>query len=180
MYYIHLFNNWMIAASHFHTSRCCGNIWYEMLVPLIHFSVINLKTIPKIDPCSELSAVDCAVLESDLSVWHFLCSHKLYMCAGILLFILCMWESCGQIDLCPENFSVIVLSVLSSLWQQPLLPFYPWIYEVRNSVCTFRAKCEHSQVQDRRGVKTISSTTSLFYKDIYIYIYICVVTEDCI
>jgi hypothetical protein len=64
-----------------------------------------------------------------------LCPLRLYICAGIFLFILCkLWESCGQIDLCqqfcPENFSVFVLSVLSLLWQQPRRPFYPWTYGV--------------------------------------------------
>jgi hypothetical protein len=39
-----------------------------MLLPVIHFSMINLKTVPKIEPCFELLAVDCGVLPSDLSL----------------------------------------------------------------------------------------------------------------
>lgn len=41
----YLFNNLMTEVSHFHIPKCCSNIFYEILVPIIPFSITNFTAV---------------------------------------------------------------------------------------------------------------------------------------
>jgi hypothetical protein len=75
-----LFDSWIIAVSHFHISKCCSSICYEILVRVIHFSVMNLKAVSETEACVTLLAVDGGVILSGLACVAFLSVHTGLTC----------------------------------------------------------------------------------------------------
>jgi hypothetical protein len=147
-YIIHACSTTEWLQSYFHIFKCCTSICYEILVPIIHTSVINLKKSQRQGPTSHFQQYMVVYFHVDLPMWHFPLYAQTYICTGIFHFLLCpLQESCWQNYICPQNFSDCSVSSLPTSAVSHSATF-TWTNKDRTSLCTSSiGKCEHSQVK---------------------------------